>query len=390
MKHTLIFLLIVFVASPSSAQWHTASDNAKILAFCVHDTSLFVSEWDQVANVYGISRYIPTGAPFENWVEADGGVAGNKITSFASLGNYFFAGVTGGDSYRSNDGGANWTLIANGPICTNGTYLFCDGIYRSRDSGNDWLHGTFDQVANLSVYAFAAIGSCIFASTTNGLWRSLDSGSDTSWHQVTTPITNVACFAVVGTTIYGANQELMQSTDSGADWALVATPGFTVTSLATDSQHLFAGGPNGLYLLNRDGSWTREDSSVEGTGVVSLGVFDTLLFADFSFSGNIPYELYYRSISEMLDTTKSAVVLGPPANDTLSIYPNPSQGIVLVQSGASLIEHVSLLDVLGREVFASSPRSSEISLDLSKLPAGTYFLQVTGAQGTEVRKVVRE
>ncbi len=250
MKHTLIILFLV-VAAPCAAQWKTAAYNNQILAFGVHDTNLFVSSNGSV------DRYAPWQGAFQ-WVESDGGIdfTQGNVTSFASLGNYFFAGGTinggPGAAYRSTDNGSSWILNASGPVATNGTYLFgCSATttYRSRDSGNMWL-----PVAVRSANSYAAIGAYIFASTPNGTWRSIDSGAN--WTQISPPFTGT--MTVMGSLIFMADTgSVALSKDSGTKWQAVPvdTAGEyeRVAVLVTDGKNLFAGTGNGVLGLTRCG-----------------------------------------------------------------------------------------------------------------------------------------
>jgi len=229
----------------------------------------------------------------------------------------------------------------------------------------------------------------IIASTPKGLYRStVDTGG--TWDSVITPISNISCFAVVGTVIYAANgTQLIVSTDSGAKWDSVST-GFGVSCLATNGKRLFAGGTSGVYLLGTDGvSWTYESdtATLKGDGVFALGVFDTLLYADFDV-GTTP-ELFDRSIPQMVDSTPSAVALTPQPSDTLSIYPNPASGEVTIISGGSSIYGVSVLDILGEDVMDEpNLRESNVSIDVSKLQSGTYFFEIQTSNGMQFLKVV--
>jgi hypothetical protein len=53
---------------------------------------------------------------------------------------------------------------------------------------------------------------------------------------------------------------------------------------------------------------------------------------------------------------------------------------------------VSVLSVLGVETGAGfrGPGSGQITLDLSQLPSGTYFLRIETSAGSVLRKIVRE
>jgi hypothetical protein len=80
-----------------------------------------------------------------------------------------------------------------------------------------------------------------------------------------------------------------------------------------------------------------------------------------------------------------------PPGDTVEIYPNPATGMVTILSGGTSIYGVRVLNVLGTEVIdVPNEHASECSLDLSKLPAGTYFARIETANGIVVRKILKE
>ena len=97
---------------------------------------------------------------------------------------------------------------------------------------------------------------------------------------------------------------------------------------------------------------------------------------------------------------KSAVAVAPQVRDTLAIYPNPATGVVTIFAGGTAIERVSVLSVLGVEVQTLDKRgrepggmsyNSEITLDLSQLPSGTYFLRITlGTGEVQTIKLAKE
>ena len=402
MKRSLAILLsILFLHMPCHAQWHDAGfeSDHPIIAFGIHDTTLFWCYNSPPDSL--IFRYMPPA----NWARvAYSGIDRSQgfITTFASLGPFFFAGsgpTSTGSGYRSTNNGLNWKEVIGGPIGTNGTYMFAQyatRIARSRDSGLHWEH-----LAYPAGMCYAAInGLYVFAATPlSGLYRSTDSGG--VWSPVTTPISNIRSFAVVDTVIYGSNGtpgqsggQLVRSNDDGASWSIVTTS-FDVSSLVTDSTHLFAGGSNGVYLLNADGSsWTNvngDSAALQGRGVVALAVFDTFLFADFG-PGNQAryYQLFRCSIPEMLDTTEGVVSVPAPRADPLEIYPNPAMDRVTIRfRGETTITSVTVLNVLGSSVLAvANAHKAELTLDLSGLPSGTYFLQVQTQTSNILRTII--
>ncbi|MEK7254843.1 MAG: T9SS type A sorting domain-containing protein, partial [Bacteroidota bacterium] len=77
-------------------------------------------------------------------------------------------------------------------------------------------------------------------------------------------------------------------------------------------------------------------------------------------------------------------------------FPNPASSKLNVSFTypASEMAIIRLLDLTGRQVLAEKMEASVGSnlavLDLAGLPSGTYFVSLTGAFGTAVRRVVKE
>ena len=72
-----------------------------------------------------------------------------------------------------------------------------------------------------------------------------------------------------------------------------------------------------------------------------------------------------------------------------SIYPNPTTGFVTI-TGENL-RQAEVLNVLGQKLLSIQGEGNELRIDLARLPAGVYFVNVTDNEGKKcVRKVVRE
>jgi Secretion system C-terminal sorting domain len=398
------FILIIFTAFirlPCAAQWHISAPVDNGIVFGVQDTFLFESVLNVSTGNYQVLRHTLS-QPLVPWTEADGGIDFTQgfVGTFASLGKCFFAGLarTSGENapaYGSTNNGSTWySLQSAGPIATNGTYLFGTDITpemrRSRDTGKTW-----EVFTNLDVQSFGCNGACIFAGTSTTLWRSLDSGSVNTWAMDTTPISNIKAFTFLGSIAYALNGSgsVIESTDSGTSWTQISIPHRTITALAASGKYLFAGTDSGVFLsLDFGSNWLAEDSGLGGFLKVSaLGVFDTLLFVSANNgAGNIGWCIGNRPIVQMVDTAKSIVQMIPPG-DTIVVYPNPAMGTVTILAGGTSIFAVSVLNVLGEDVLdVPNVRESEITLDLSKIPSGTYFLQIQTSSGMQLRKIAIE
>lgn len=73
----------------------------------------------------------------------------------------------------------------------------------------------------------------------------------------------------------------------------------------------------------------------------------------------------------------------------LKIYPNPSKGLVNIDSEVE-IESVVLMDVSGKEIMSIESDSQELSFPLPVLATGVYILKVITKYGTKMEKLIVE
>jgi len=81
----------------------------------------------------------------------------------------------------------------------------------------------------------------------------------------------------------------------------------------------------------------------------------------------------------------------PPEGGDVRIYPNPTGGALRVTSYALQVTNVEIFDVFGRNVSRlTSYISHPISIDISSLPAGIYFIRIQTENGIVTRKVIKQ
>ena len=71
----------------------------------------------------------------------------------------------------------------------------------------------------------------------------------------------------------------------------------------------------------------------------------------------------------------------------VTIYPNPSEGVITVTNDNSVANTIVVNDITGKEIL-STEVTSETTLDLSNNGTGVFFVSVTNEAGTLVEKVV--
>ncbi len=74
--------------------------------------------------------------------------------------------------------------------------------------------------------------------------------------------------------------------------------------------------------------------------------------------------------------------------DWLQIFPNPVKNVLTVSSlnSAHQIKSISIIDIMGRQVFRTSDTLTNYEIDISKLPKGLYTISILNSDGFSNRK----
>lgn len=78
----------------------------------------------------------------------------------------------------------------------------------------------------------------------------------------------------------------------------------------------------------------------------------------------------------------------PSAENAVNIYPNPSTGVLTIQSFSEILE-IEILDNLGRRMERTMPQSSEVSMNFDA-KNGQYIFKIVTRQGVCFKKVIIE
>ena len=95
--------------------------------------------------------------------------------------------------------------------------------------------------------------------------------------------------------------------------------------------------------------------------------------------------------SNRLHLGKTVIVnsISNDVNNTLSIYPNPAKGNVMV-AGAEMGSTVEILDVTGKVVISEIVRSTAFSIDLTAINKGMYVVKVMNNNSVATQKLIVE
>jgi hypothetical protein len=122
---------------------------------------------------------------------------------------------------------------------------------------------------------------------------------------------------------------------------------------------------------------------VSGNAYTSTAVtrFDTLNL-------KMPARKWVPFMGRLRLTTPPPVGVNTVKGSSLSAYPNPAHNAIHIV-GLTGTSNLSLRDITGRLVLEKQSNNSEVLLDVSTLPRGTYFLQlVRSGSAPQVQKMV--
>ncbi|MDL2313296.1 endonuclease [Bacteroidales bacterium OttesenSCG-928-B11] len=73
-----------------------------------------------------------------------------------------------------------------------------------------------------------------------------------------------------------------------------------------------------------------------------------------------------------------------------TVAPNPAKEILVIRSDNEYVDHVLIVDMLGREMFSEQIETQgDFSIDLSAFSPGLYFIQISNKKGKETHKIVK-
>lgn len=161
-------------------------------------------------------------------------------------------------------------------------------LYRSSDNGVNWVQK--DSVVNAplkfkSVFNFTFIGSIIFASTSNGIFRSTDNGDTWRLAQHTvSPIVVMDSIVIMA----GDGSGLSRSLDSGKTWTEIKDVehlGY-IQALFVQGSSVFAGRANGRIYKSTDYgiTWKNAEGGADDD-ILCFAVKDTMMFAGTATDG---------------------------------------------------------------------------------------------------------
>jgi hypothetical protein len=91
------------------------------------------------------------------------------------------------------------------------------------------------------------------------------------------------------------------------------------------------------------------------------------------------------------ENTGTVSTVDPILNSNTKLYPNPTSGQIRLEipwsQGEALLE---VVNISGKLIRTMRSNATEFDFDISRLPAGTYFVRISGAEGIALKKLIKE
>ena len=177
------------------------------------------------------------------------------------------------------------------------------------------------------------------------------------------------------------------STNMGASWSVLGTAGPTWYNSSRTSA------TSGNDCYNCPGAqWTGLDTTVK-TYTYPLNAFNT--------ESNIIFRIVFHSDEAENDlgvNVDNFVIAGTLSSQNFELqnivlYPNPSTGIFNIGLGNIEPTAIDVYDVTGKIVWSKSNLSisnAEVSMDLSNVAQGIYFVKITAGDQSTVKRIIKE
>ena len=199
----------------------------------------------------------------------------------------------------------------------------------------------------------------------------------------------------------GSYANVQISTCNKFDMALTNT--FTM-DVYIDGASLSGSQTNQVAFKLQDGTQGSPWESQE-VSVVTIDAVDTWQTVVFDFTGTAAMdrtdfdnvviqfngENNNDTVTAYIDNLQSSNTLGLDdvnATSNFTFFPNPVNNVLTIKAQAS-IGSITVYNMLGQAVFRSTPKTNDITVDMSVLPSGPYFVQVSINNTVKTVRVIK-
>lgn len=316
---------------------------------------------------YGQTLFISTnsGLNTSNWVPSPNQISGNWVTPLKlNQSNQLFSGFD--KLYRlSGNTGGSWIA------------------HSSNTFSNNIIDFEFHPENNQIVYV--ADGTNLYKSFDGGLNFSLSFSFGANITSIA-PHQNDVNKVYVTTTGWTGNR-IFYSNNGGQSFSSISEnlPFVAVNIIKHQKDHpddaIYIGTAHGVYYRdNSTNGWVPFDTNLPNVSVRDLEIN---LLSNKIYAGTFGRGVWAADLPNPLSVVGNNLI-------SISIYPNPTNGIINIHSPKQDLQSVKIYDISGKMIVKESVTNSTPTIDISHLNTGVYLMKI-GFEGGEVsHKVVKE
>lgn len=153
-------------------------------------------------------------------------------------------------------------------------------------------------------------------------------------------------------------------------------------------------------LIDEETSYTISLVNFEGDNLVdrAIYIYDTdlniltdLTQGDYNFSSGITATAQDRRFTVVFEQDEEVLGTNDAWLENIAVYPNPTSGMLNIVSTSTQLEAIKINDVLGRQVSNESLDNVQgYQLDMSRLKASIYFVEIITPHGTIIKRIVKK
>ena len=289
------------------------------------------------------------------------------------------------------DGGANWGAVPGAymdmEIVGNSLFMGTDqGPYVTTDMGINWSNM---QTGNQRTEAlYYKNGELFYSQVQNDIYYSTDNGATfTSIHGnlpnqvMDIKVAGGTIFVVVNSYAGNTGNEIWHSDNRNGIWVqdtlfVDGTLDGSSFDLLECDDKIIVTTRNGMYMTSDLGTtWDTINYNLQPANTWEAVDKYPREFANdtlYAVSNDSIYKLYFPktpvSVNESL------------INTNISVYPNPSQGVVNIISEENITE-VNVFNMVGKQIFRKIVNAKNANLNMGDLPKGMYVINATTQKG---------
>ena len=74
----------------------------------------------------------------------------------------------------------------------------------------------------------------------------------------------------------------------------------------------------------------------------------------------------------------------------ISLYPNPVENLLIIQSNTSSVNKVEIFNIEGQQILEFSSDRQRIEIDLTQIPSGLYFAKISSINNIITKKIIKK